>query len=692
MIEITNNQINVNFSTEGLTDEQMRDRVQSIQHRMKTVVDKAHALYDNYDVFYSWDDVHDKKTFLGEKENQVCRFCGVKKGEIAAGESKPCTFKKEAHALSNLIGNNHLFSYYECDKCNGELFTKMESHFANFMKLYHCVLKVKGKRGYPSYKNKPDDYSRIDSGSNFKIQQKEDEEPIVEIHEDTNTLIIKGKRTYIPQMVYKCLLKMALTIMPESDIVHFNYALAFLQGKVQYDKNMIVLLSMYREAFPHISCTIYKKKKLSSADVPSYLFCLYYQNVAFQMYLPFCDTDKCLDGKTITIPFVPTPFDIENGPFCQCKLDLSSEEKKEKERCEITLTYERAEVTESANPKVSIIVPVYKVPEQYLRQCIESCINQTMREIEIILVDDGSPDDCGKICDEYAERDARVLVIHKENGGLAAARNTGQDAAIGETLMFLDGDDYLELDCCEIAYSKLKDNDVELVMFDQYVNYPNSQMEQKSFNDGLGERLFVGEECRKLQARVLDFNGRIAMAFMKLIRLDYLRKYNIRHIDELRQGAEGFVFNMQLYEHLERAYYIDKPLLHYIYNGQSISHTASVKNNILIVRCLEWIDEYVKSSRNTMDLHSGVLNRMLYVICTTAITGYFNPYNRQSHKEKVAGLSEFMSEPLVRVAMSNAPREGLNFQRRIILTLISMKMYRAISLLGWLRRKQLENK
>ena len=113
MIEISTNPINVNFSTEGLTDEQMRDKVQSIQHRMKTVVDEVRALYDNYEVYYSWNDVHDKKTFLGEKENRVCRFCGVKKGEIAAGESKPCTFKKEAHALSNLIGNNHLFSYYE---------------------------------------------------------------------------------------------------------------------------------------------------------------------------------------------------------------------------------------------------------------------------------------------------------------------------------------------------------------------------------------------------------------------------------------------------------------------------------------------------------------------------------------------------------------------------------------------------
>ena len=98
------------------------------------------------------------------------------------------------------------------------------------------------------------------------------------------------------------------------------------------------------------------------------------------------------------------------------------------------------------NILVSIIVPVYKVPEQYLRQCIESCINQTMREIEIILVDDGSPDNCGKICDEYSQMDDRVRVIHKKNGGLAAARNTGQDSARGETMMFLDGDDYMELE------------------------------------------------------------------------------------------------------------------------------------------------------------------------------------------------------------------------------------------------------
>lgn len=342
--------------------------------------------------------------------------------------------------------------------------------------------------------------------------------------------------------------------------------------------------------------------------------------------------------------------------------------------------------------QVSIIVPIYKVPEPFLRKCIESCVNQTQKEIEIILVDDGSPDNCGKICDEYAEKDKRIKVIHKENNGLSAARNTGQDAATGETLMFLDGDDWLSPDCCKKAYEVLVEKDVELIMFDQYVNYTNSQIVQHSFDDGKGERMFEGDECRKLQARVLDFNGRIAMAFMKLIRLDYLRKYNIKHINELKQGAEGFVFNIQLFEHLEKAYYIDMPLLHYRYNSLSISHTASVKNNILIVRCLEWIDRYVKKSRNPSDLHSSVLNRMLYVICTTAITGYFNPYNTQSHKEKVSGFKRFMAEPLVNEAIKYAKRKGLNLQRKIILGLISLRMYRVLALLGWLRRKQLENK
>lgn len=342
--------------------------------------------------------------------------------------------------------------------------------------------------------------------------------------------------------------------------------------------------------------------------------------------------------------------------------------------------------------KVSIIVPIYKVPEPFLRRCIENCTNQTLKEIEIILVDDGSPDNCGEICDEYAQQDLRIKVIHKENGGLATARNSGQDIASGETMMFLDGDDYLEPSCCEKAYDALTGNNVELVMFDQITDYPNSKRIVHSFNDEKGSRIFENDGCRELQARVLDFNGKIAMAFMKLIRLDFIKKHNIRHIDELSQGAEGFVFNIQLFEYARKVYYLNEPLLHYVYNGQSISHSSSVRNNILIVRCMEWIDQFITDCGHRTQLHPLVLNRLLYVICTTAITGCFSPSNEQSHKERIASFENFMREPIVRESLFYAPRNGVNKQRRIILMLIKFRLYHAVEILGWLRKKQLENR
>ena len=100
---------------------------------------------------------------------------------------------------------------------------------------------------------------------------------------------------------------------------------------------------------------------------------------------------------------------------------------------------------------VSVIVPVYKT-EQYLDKCIQSIIDQTLDNIEVILVDDGSPDSCGKICDLYANKDSRIKVIHKKNEGVSAARNDGIHAATGEYLIFVDSDDYLPINALQSLY------------------------------------------------------------------------------------------------------------------------------------------------------------------------------------------------------------------------------------------------
>ena len=120
--------------------------------------------------------------------------------------------------------------------------------------------------------------------------------------------------------------------------------------------------------------------------------------------------------------------------------------------------------------KISIIVPIYKV-ERYFERCINSVLSQSIPDIEIILVDDGSPDNCGKMCDDYAAKDSRIIVIHKKNGGLSSARNAGIDIAKGDYLMFIDSDDYVEPDFCEKAYQFVTDNNVLCASFGYYEHW-----------------------------------------------------------------------------------------------------------------------------------------------------------------------------------------------------------------------------
>ncbi len=125
------------------------------------------------------------------------------------------------------------------------------------------------------------------------------------------------------------------------------------------------------------------------------------------------------------------------------------------------------------DPLLSVIVPIYKV-EEYLSKCLDSIINQTYKNLEIILVDDGSPDKCPQICDEYAKKDNRIKVIHKENGGVSSARNLGLDVSKGEFVTFVDSDDWLDETMYEKMMAKQKEENLDLI-FARY----------KSVRDGL---------------------------------------------------------------------------------------------------------------------------------------------------------------------------------------------------------------
>lgn len=128
------------------------------------------------------------------------------------------------------------------------------------------------------------------------------------------------------------------------------------------------------------------------------------------------------------------------------------------------------EPNSSINPEISIVVPVYKV-ERYLPKCIESLLAQTLANIEIILVDDGSPDRCGEICDAYAATDARIRVIHKTNEGVSAARNDGIAVAKAPVIGFVDSDDWIEPDMYEVLLKALKDSDADMAVCNVWYDY-----------------------------------------------------------------------------------------------------------------------------------------------------------------------------------------------------------------------------
>ena len=136
--------------------------------------------------------------------------------------------------------------------------------------------------------------------------------------------------------------------------------------------------------------------------------------------------------------------------------------------------------------KISIIVPVYKVEEE-LERCVQSLVNQTYKNIEIILVDDGSPDRCPLLCDEYAQKDSRVRVIHKKNGGLSDARNVGLQATTGEYVLYIDSDDYIDLDSCERFLKATEQQKVDIVVGSAIMEKSDGSCEEMLHTEPLQE-------------------------------------------------------------------------------------------------------------------------------------------------------------------------------------------------------------
>lgn len=248
---------------------------------------------------------------------------------------------------------------------------------------------------------------------------------------------------------------------------------------------------------------------------------------------------------------------------------------------------------------VSIIIPVYNV-EKYIKQCIDSVLDQTYRDIEVILVDDGSPDGCPRICDEYAQRDERVKVIHKANEGASSARNAGVAIATGEYGMFLDSDDYWDSSCAlEKLVARHDEFPTDVINFSYYKLDERSGKKVPEF----GYTIDMSMEL-KTGIEQIDFLTKhgiyIASAWNKMISMKVLKELTF----EVGRVSEDVVWTAQLMRLAQSHDFISLAFYCYRQRKESISHSISSKScwdlKDAIIHCCDIVNNAPSENKESL--------------------------------------------------------------------------------------------
>lgn len=222
--------------------------------------------------------------------------------------------------------------------------------------------------------------------------------------------------------------------------------------------------------------------------------------------------------------------------------------------------------------KVSVIMPVYNV-EKYVGKAIESILNQTLEEFEFLIVDDGTPDHSGEICDAYAKRDRRISVIHKENGGAPSARNAAIELAKGRYMYFMDSDDWAEPTMLEDMYRLAEQNKAQLVVAGFFIDTYYSETEYRTDNFVTEDAVYNNaKEFRTNAYRLFDKNL-LYTPWNKLYSSEYIMKHNLRFP---KTFWDDFPFNLSVVENLERVVVTSKQYYHFM-RARAESETASYR-------------------------------------------------------------------------------------------------------------------
>lgn len=270
-------------------------------------------------------------------------------------------------------------------------------------------------------------------------------------------------------------------------------------------------------------------------------------------------------------------------------------------------------------PKVSIIVPCWGV-EKYLDRCVEHLVNQTLQDIEIILVDDESPDRVPEMCDEWAKKDSRIKVLHKKNGGLGYARNSGLELAIGEYVAFHDSDDFVELETYETVYNKAKEKDLDVCYFkhrrfmddgtkieintdpEEHYYRGENQVDEYMLN-------IVGKDYTKRGPSSVNMSS-----CMGIFRLSTIKASGVLFPSERDVASEDLMFHIRMLPHVNSIGVLPKVFYNYYVNSVSITATFNEGKYQRMMKLLKMVKEELLQTHSWDEIKNHYYSQQLRII------------------------------------------------------------------------------
>ncbi|MCD8019187.1 MAG: glycosyltransferase [Clostridiales bacterium] len=297
------------------------------------------------------------------------------------------------------------------------------------------------------------------------------------------------------------------------------------------------------------------------------------------------------------------------------------------------------------SPLITIVVPVYKVPYDLLHQCLDSIAAQTSKNYEALLVDDGSPDNCGQICDDYARKYPWFRVIHQENGGLSVVRNVGIQLAAGAWICFVDGDDWIEPETIAFAERYVRNcKDGDVLIWDEYYDVGDvikKNLFIRGCNDGKVHAFdrtnmevlvdqFFPVVFKKFSGNYVD----IGTCNARLYRKGFLDRNGLRNVPGLKRMQDN-EFNLRVFEKAAKVYYCCKHLYHYSFNEEAATQKYAPQNVETMNFLYTCMKKYVEEFHNDEEYHQRLYGRFIRIFGEIFKLNYANPNNPHKIGERL---------------------------------------------------------